>query len=443
MSDQFSLLSGLSERLQLSPHRQTIRSIGTITKVIGLTLESTGPMVSLGDLVGIENNPGDPLKLAEVVGFRDNHVLLMPVEGVQGIRAGARVLPVNEGFKIPVGPGLLGRVVDSLGRPIDGKGPLTNVTYRSIWSQAPDAMSRPRITTHFHTGVRTIDSALPCGEGQRLSIMAGSGVGKSTLLGMISRHSDADINVIALIGERGKEVRDFLEESLGEDGLAKSVVVVVTSDKPPLQRVKGPETAMAIAEFFRDQQQHVVVVMDSLTRYAMAQREIGLAVGEPPTTKGYPPSVFSMLPNLLERAGTSTSGSITGFFTVLVEADDMNDPIGDTVRSIVDGHFVLSRSLAGRGHYPPIDVLQSVSRVMSSVAEADHQELARQLRQILATFDRAEDMIAIGAYQTGSNPEIDRAIRLKPMLDEFMRQTLDEASPWDNTFQQLQAILQN
>jgi flagellum-specific ATP synthase len=303
-------------------------------------------------------------------------------------------------------------------------------------------MFRQRIKTPFYTGVRSVDSCMTCGNGQRVGIFAGSGVGKSTLMGMIARNSSADINVIALIGERGKEVLEFIDESLGEEGLKKSILVISTSDKSPLQRVKGAETAMAIAEFFRDQGKNVLFMMDSVTRYAMAQREVGLAIGEPPATKGYPPSVFSMLPALLERAGTNEVGSITGFFTVLVEGDDMNDPIADTTRGILDGHLVLSRDLAQQAHFPAIDVLQSVSRVMSGVATKDHIFLAQKMRKLMAAYKRAEDMINIGAYKSGSNPEIDLAISKKRLIDDFLTQATEERFVWEESFERMKGILQ-
>jgi flagellum-specific ATP synthase len=358
-----------------------------------------------------------------------------------GIRVGDCVEAVAEGFRVPVGDALLGRVVDALGQPLDGGPPLDHSPLAETENQPPSAMSRPRITAHLPTGVRAIDAAIPCGHGQRLGIFAGSGVGKSTLLGMLCRNASADVNVIAMVGERGKEVRDFIETTLGPQGLAKSVIVAVTSDRPAMQRVKAPETAMTIAEHFRDQGKNVLLVMDSLTRYAMAQREIGLAAGEPPATRGYPPSVFGMLPRLLERAGNSARGSITGFFTVLVEGDDMNDPVADTVRAIVDGHIVLSRSMATAGHYPPIDVLESVSRSANEVSTPEHRRLARALRRNLAVYARTADMLAIGAYKRGSDPQIDRAVELKPLLDRFLQQELDDPTPWPEALAHLRKIL--
>lgn len=432
----------LGTRFRDLGHSPTLRSLGRVATVVGLTLESSGPIASVGDLVAI-GRPGNPRerRLAQVIGFRGTRVLLTPYESVAGIRVGDQVETVAEGFRIPVGDALLGRVVNALGQPLDGGPALDRCPLAETENAPPDAMSRPRITTHMATGVRAIDAATPCGHGQRLGIFAGSGVGKSTLLGMLCRHASADVNVIAMVGERGKEVRDFIEMTLGPQGLAKSVIVAVTSDRPAMQRVKAPETAMTIAEHFRDRGKNVLLVMDSLTRYAMAQREIGLAAGEPPATRGYPPSVFSMLPRLLERAGTSDRGSITGFFTVLVEGDDMNDPVADTVRAIVDGHIVLSRSLATGGHFPPIDVLESVSRSANEVSTPEHRQLARALRQNLATYARTADMIAIGAYKRGNDPRIDRAVELKPALDRFLQQELNDHTPWAETVNHLRKIL--
>ena len=432
-------ISGFSQSITKENVR-SFRSIGYITKLVGLTIESAGPICAIGDFVSIRSTVDSKEHFAEVVGFRDDRVLLFPLEGIEGIRNGDKVILINEGFTVPVGPQLLGRVIDGLGRPIDRDEPIIGEQHWKVRRLAPNSMMRTRIKDPFITGVRSIDSAIMCGNGQRVGIFSGSGVGKSSVMGMICRNSSSDMNVISLIGERGKEVLEFIHDSLGEEGLKKSVVIVSTSDKSPLQRVKGAETSMAIAEYFRDQGKNVLI-MDSVTRYAMAQREIGLAVGEPPATRGYPPSVFSMLPALLERAGTNEKGSITGFFTVLVEADDMNDPIGDTVRSILDGHIVLSRELAHHGHYPAVDVLQSVSRVMNNVATEDHIKLAQQLRMLLSSYRKAEDMINIGAYKAGSNPEIDRAIKKKSPIDAFLRQNLFEKVSWDMTYENLKAVL--
>jgi len=420
-------------------HINTFRSVGRIVKVVGMTIESEGPQCSIGDLVKIASHGGDCF--AEVAGFRDDRVLLFPLEGLEGVRSGDHVVPVSEGLRVPVGPGLLGRVIDGLGRPIDGKGPIPAETYWKVKRAAPNSMLRTRITEPFITGVRSIDAMLTCGKGQRMGIFAGSGVGKSSLIGMICRNAAADLNVISLIGERGKEVLDFIEDSLGPEGLARSVVLVSTSDKSPLQRVKGAETAMAIAEYFRDQSQDVLFVMDSVTRYSMAQREIGLAVGEPPATKGYPPSVFSIMPALLERAGTNQFGSITGFFTVLVEGDDMNDPIADTARGILDGHIVLSRELAAQGHYPAIDILPSISRVMTGVVGREHQHYAQKLRSLISTYRKSEDMINIGAYSRGSNPQIDEALAKHQAIEALLVQDLNNMTELPETEQLMKEIV--
>jgi flagellum-specific ATP synthase len=418
-------------------------SIGHITKLVGLTLESKGPLCSIGDMVSVQtSNPTTDDCVAEVVGFRDNRVLLYPLDNIFGVRSGDKVTVINEGFTIPVGENLLGRILDGLGRPIDGKGAIVADTHWGTKRDAPNSMLRRRITEPLVTGVTSIDSCITCGYGQRVGIFAGSGVGKSSLMGMIARNASSDINVIALIGERGKEVLDFIEDSLGEEGLKKSVILVSTSDKSALQRTKGAETAMAVAEYFRDQGKNVLFIMDSITRYAMAQREIGLSVGEPPATKGYPPSVFSTMPALLERAGTNEHGSITGFFTVLVEGDDMNDPIADTARGILDGHIVLTRELADKSHYPAIDVLQSVSRVIKDVTTPEHMKVSGEIRKLMATYKRSEDMINIGAYQYGSNPDIDRSIDKNALIDEFLIQDLSGKMPFEETEQKMMEIAQ-
>ena len=410
--------------------------VGRIVKVTGLLIESSGPNVSYGDQVFIHDDNTGKKHIAEVVGFNDDRIMLMPVDHLQSIRPGTKVTPCSEGFTINVSPALLGRVIDGMGRPIDGKGPIAGDSFK-VQRQAPDPFSRPRINQLFQTGVKAIDSCITCGKGQRVGIFAGSGVGKSTLLGMISRNCLAQINVIALIGERGKEVMDFIEESLGEEGLARSIVVCVTSDQTALHRVRGADTAMAVAEYFRDAGNDVLFVMDSVTRFAMAQREIGLSAGEPPTTRGYPPSVFAMHPKLLERAGRNDKGSITAFITVLVEGDDMNDIIGDTVRSILDGHIVLSRKIASRGRYPSIDVLESVSRVIKDVTEEEHGMANIGLRKLLTTYREAEDMINIGAYVKGSNKDIDRAINRNKNIEDFLGQKVDEKFEWEEMYSNL------
>ena len=424
-------ITGFTDALDLDAVN-TFRSVGHISKVVGMTIESQGPQCSIGDLVQI-NASNSKSCVAEAVGFRDGKVLLFPLEGMEGVGSGDSVTRISSGLRIPVGSALLGRTVDGLGRPIDGGPRIESGILWKIRRPAPNSMSRPRITEPFITGVRSIDSVLTCGKGQRMGIFAGSGVGKSSLIGMICRNCRADVNVISLIGERGKEVRDFIEDSLGEEGLRNSVIVVSTSDKSPMQRVKGAETAMAIAEYFRDQGKDVLFVMDSVTRYAMAQREIGLAIGEPPATKGYPPSVFSMMPALLERAGNNQHGSITGFFAVLVEGDDMNDPIADTARGILDGHIELSRDLASTGHYPAVDILPSISRVMSSVVSQEHRVHASRIRSIVSTYRKAEDMINIGAYNHGANPRIDDAIARIKAINGLLTQDLDNNTSLEET----------
>ncbi len=429
------LFKGLGEECLARPE-------GRVYEVAGLTVKSVGPHISIGDMAWIhtESQQGPKQIPCEVVGFRDRYVLLMPVERLGGIRPGARVIPGGR-MSVPAGRGMLGRVVDGLGRPIDGGPELYGTRQVDLERAAPLPMTRNPLTEVFSTGVRAIDGLLTCAKGQRVGIFAGSGVGKSVLLGSLARNSCATVNVIALIGERGREVRDFVENALGPEGLAKSVVVAVTSDESPLVRSKGASTAMAIAEYFRDQGEHVLLLMDSVTRFAMAQREIGLAVGEPPTTKGYPPSVFGLLARLLERSGASDTGSITAFYTVLVEADDMNDPIADSVRSILDGHIVLSRALAEQNHYPSIDVLMSISRLMSEVVTPRHRELAGKLRTLLSTYRKAEDLVNIGAYVAGSNPKIDEALKKIEAIQAFLRQAQFQAVAWPAMLAELEAVL--
>lgn len=399
---------------------------GRITQIVGLVIESQGPTVSLGDLCFICSRNGEALIPAEVVGFRQERVLLMPIGEMQGVGPGCEVISAHQPLKVTVGKQLLGRILDGLGNPIDGKGSLVTNEQYSLHNVPPHPLSRRRISEKLSVGVRAIDGLLTMGKGQRVGIMAGSGVGKSTLLGMIARNTEADISVIALIGERGREVREFIERDLGEDGLKRSVVVVATSDQPALVRLKGAMTATAIAEYFRDQGQDVVLMMDSVTRFAMAQREVGLTVGEPPATRGYTPSVFALLPKLLERSGTGTNGSITGIYTVLVDGDDMNEPIADAVRSILDGHIVLSRSIAAQNHYPAIDILTSVSRVMLEIVEKEHYSAAQRIKSIMAVYREAEDLINIGAYVTGSNPNIDQAVRKIQDVKSFLQQSVYE-----------------
>jgi flagellum-specific ATP synthase len=414
---------------------------GRVSSVVGLVIEVTGVDASLGEHFIIHANSQNKVQ-AEVVGLRDNVTVMMPLDRTEGLRAGVLVERMRRPLTIHVGEGLLGRVVDANVDPIDNGGPLQQTKEYPLYQDAPGPMERKTIDKPLRTGIRSIDAFTTVGQGQRMGIFAGSGVGKSVMMGMIAKHSDADVNVIGLIGERGREVREFLEDSLGEEGLKRSVVVAVTSDQAAMSRVKGANAATAIAEYFRDQGKNVLLMMDSVTRVAMAQREIGLASGEPPTNKGYPPSVFAKLPQLLERAGKNQKGSITGLYTVLVDNDDLNDPVADAVRSIIDGHIVLSRNLANKNHYPAVDVLGSVSRVMPKIITKDQRMLAQQAREILANYQEAEDLINIGAYVKGSNPKIDKAIAKIDNLNEFLRQDINGSDFDTDIWQRLQQILQ-
>ena len=417
-----------------------IRMCGRVNQVVGVVVESIGPSATIGDVCWIVPRNGGAQRLAEVVGLKDNRVLLMPFGDIHGIGSQCEVITRREPFSIGVGEQLFGRILNGMGEPIDNGSPLDITEKRSIHAAPPEALSRKRITSSLSTGIRSIDALLTCGEGQRTGIFAGSGVGKSVLLGMIARNTEADVNVIALIGERGREVREFIERDLGPEGLARSVVVVVTSDQAAILRIKGAMIATTIAEFFRDQGLRVMLMMDSVTRIAMAQREIGLAVGEPPTSKGYTPSVFALLPKLLERAGTSDVGSITGLYTVLVESDDMNEPVADAVRSILDGHIVLSRKMASLNHYPAIDVLESVSRVMKDVIPESHILAAQHVLETLATYREAEDLINIGAYVKGSNPLVDRAIFKMQGINGFLKQRIEEKTSYTDTIKILEKL---
>lgn len=417
------------EKYQKLADNTYFQRLGKVVKIVGLTIESVGPDAKLNDLcrIIIDKNSGTSI-LAEVVGFRDKRLLLMPFESVEGIGVGCIVENTGHPLSVLVGDELLGHTVDGVGRPTDlDEFDKLNLKYEyPVEAAPPDPMSRKIIDEVLPLGVKAVDALITIGKGQRIGIFAGSGVGKSTLLGMFARNTKADINVIALVGERGREVREFIERDLGEEGMKRSIVVVATSDKPALIRSKAAKTATAIAEYFRDQGKDVLLMMDSLTRFSMAQREIGLASGEPPVTRGYPPSVYSEMPKLLERAGNSGVGSITGLYTVLVDGDDFNEPITDTARSILDGHIILSRKLGHKNHYPAIDVLQSISRVMSSIATKEHKALAGKLKNVMATYNEAEDLINIGAYKNGSNPEIDYAIRKIRDVNAFLRQDTDE-----------------
>lgn len=416
----------------------TFRHYGRVKRVVGLMIESQGPESSIGDVCQIHiGTKKKRIVQAEVVGFRDENVMLMPYTTVQDISPGCIVETSLKPLEIKVGPGLIGKVIDSLGSPLDGSELPQGLAPVPTDQAPPNPMLRPPITESIEVGVRMIDSLLTVGNGQRVGIFAGSGVGKSTLLGMIARNTKADLNVIALIGERGREVREFIERDLGVEGLKRSIVVVATSDQPALMRIKGAYTATAIAEYFRDKGLNVMMMMDSVTRVAMAQREVGLAVGEPPTTKGYTPSVFAMLPKLLERTGTNEHGSITGFYTVLVDGDDMSEPIADSVRGILDGHFVLDRELANKGQYPAINVLKSVSRVMNSIVPKEHTRAVEQLRDLLSTYIHSEDLINIGAYKKGSSKEIDEAIQMYPQIISFLKQDVDEKVTMEESVGQL------
>ncbi len=415
--------------------------VGRVAKVVGLTVESQGPPAALGEACAITTKSGRET-LAEVVGFRDGRVCLMPWEQLEGISVGAYVRSTGCPLQIPVGPEVLGRILDPLGRPLDDLGPISpRALKKSIVRDVPNPSKRARIQETLQTGVRVIDAFTTCGRGQRLGIFAGSGVGKSSLLGMISRHSSADINVIALVGERGREVLEFVEKDLGPEALKRSVVIVATSDQPALVRIKAVFTANTLAAHFRDQGKHVLLMMDSLTRLAMAQREVGLAVGEPPATRGYPPSVFGLLPVVLEQAGCNEHGAITGFYTVLTEGDDWNDPISDCVRSILDGHILLSRKLASENQYPAVEVLESLSRLQTGLISDDRQKTAAAGRHVLAIHRQYRELLDIGAYKTGTNPQLDRALEVYPRLMEFLRQPINDKTPLNQTFDTLLGLL--
>jgi flagellum-specific ATP synthase len=405
---------------------EVIKFTGHVERIIGLTIESVGPAVKYGDLCRIKTGESQYL-YTEVVGFNRNRVILMPIGDMKGVVPGAEVYAVGTSLMVPVGKELLGRVISGIGKPIDGKGEVFARTKYPVEGKEINPLNRTVITEPLSVGVRAIDGLITVGRGQRIGIFSGSGVGKSTLLGMISRYTDADVNVIALIGERGREVKDFVEKELGPEGLKRSIVVVATSDQPPMLRLRGAFLAHAIAEYFRDQGMAVNLLLDSITRFAMAQREVGLAAGEPSATRGYPPSVFSLMPRLLERAGTSmTGGSITGFYTVLVEGDDMNEPIADAARGILDGHIVLDRKFANKGHYPAVNVLASISRCMKDVVDEKHSQAALKFRELLAAYTDAEDLINLGGYVRGANPVVDRAISMINSMNDFLKQGIYE-----------------
>lgn len=413
--------------------RSLVKHLGKVTKVVGLTIESIGPEAKLNDLCIIRSNSASGTVKAEVVGFRDDRVLLMPYDNVEGVGLGSWVENTGAPLQVPVGDELLGKTLDGVGDPMNAEKLSENSHKYSVEASPPDPLSRKIIDQVLPLGVKAVDGLITVGKGQRIGIFAGSGVGKSTLMGMFARNTKADINVIALIGERGREVREFIERDLGEEGMKRSVVVVATSDRPALIRNKAAKTATAVAEYFRDQGKDVLLMMDSLTRFSMAQREIGLASGEPPVSRGYPPSVYAEMPKLLERAGNSDRGSITGLYTVLVDADDFNEPITDTARGILDGHIVLSRAMAQKNHYPAIDILGSISRVMSMIATKEHKDVAGRLKNVLATYREAEDLINIGAYKEGSNREIDFAIEKIDQVNEFLRQSTEDKFGFDES----------
>jgi flagellum-specific ATP synthase len=440
MSDKMENTINLKKYINAVEDKRFMKYTGNITKVTGLTIESNGPMATIGELCHIyPDGRGEPV-LSEVVGFKDDKILLMPLGEMEGISSGSIVVGSGKTLRVNVGDELIGRVLDGLGNPMDGLGPIKSNKFYPVSSPPPNPLDRMVITEPLSVGIRAIDGLLTCGKGQRVGIFAGSGVGKSTLMGMISRNSTADVNVIGLIGERGREVREFLENDLTDEGLSKSVVVVVTSDQPALIRVKAAMVTTAIAEYFRDQGLNVMLLMDSLTRFSMAQREIGLAIGEPPVTRGFTPSVFAMMPKLLERTGSSDKGTITGLYTVLVDGDDLTEPITDTARGILDGHIVLSRKLANSNHYPAIDVLASISRVMPNIASKEHIKMASTIKDIMSVYNEAEDLINIGAYKRGSNKKIDLAIKLIDDINGFLRQETYKSPTFEETLETLQNI---
>ncbi|SDZ02763.1 type III secretion system ATPase, FliI/YscN [Proteiniborus ethanoligenes] len=431
----------IQKYIDLIDTAEFIKYNGEITKVTGLTIESKGPQSNIGEVCHIIPFNSDEPIMAEVVGFKEDKILLMPFGNMEGIGPGSKVIASGHSLQVNVGEELIGRILDGLGNPMDGKGPIFTIKQYPVSNMPPNPLERKRITEIMPLGIKSIDGLLTCGTGQRMGIFAGSGVGKSTLMGMIARNAKSDINVIGLIGERGREVREFIENDLQEEGLKNSVVVVATSDQPALVRMKGALLTTAIAEYFRDKGKNVMMLMDSLTRFAMAQREIGLAIGEPPVTRGFTPSVFSVLPKLLERAGTSSTGSITGLYTVLVDGDDLNEPITDTVRGILDGHIVLDRKLANQNHYPAIDVLQSISRVMPNICSKEHISISNEIKDILATYRESEDLINIGAYKIGTNSKIDRAIRIIGHINDYLKQEMMSSYSFDETIKMLENIL--
>ena len=427
--------------IQLVKQSETISHIGKIENIVGMTMEASGGKAGIGDISRIYSQNSKGQVLAEVVGFKDDRVLLMPYESTNGIMAGSFVRNTRQRLKIPVGDFLRGRIISAMGEPIDGLGPFQTQEYYAVNNSYINPLTRPPIREKMEFGIKALDGLITIGKGQRIGIFAGSGVGKSTLMGMIAKNVKADINVIALVGERGREVLEFVEKDLGKEGLERSVLVVATSDQSPMLRAKCPVVATAIAEYFKNQGKDVLLMMDSLTRFAMAQREIGLAVGEPPIARGYTPSIYSELPKLLERSGNFENGSITGIYTVLVEGDDTNEPIADTVRGILDGHIVLSRKLANSNHFPAIDINASISRLMTTIVSEQHMEMASKCRDILSTYAKNEDLISIGAYKSGTNPKLDYAIAKIDKLNAFLKQGIDEAFSYDSVLTQMEEIL--
>ncbi|MGE4213301.1 MAG: flagellar protein export ATPase FliI [Anaerotignaceae bacterium] len=432
------MFDGLADAIKRS---QTISHIGKIENIVGMAIEASGRKASIGDISMIYNENEKKQIYAETVGFKDDKILLMPYENIKGISAGSFVRNTGECLKIPVGDFLRGRIIDAMGRPMDDLGDFKVDSYYSVDKSSTNPLTRPAIEEKIEFGVKAIDGFLTIGKGQRMGIFAGSGVGKSTLLGMIAKNVKTDINVIALVGERGREVREFIEKDLGEEGLKRSVLVVATSDQPAMLRMKCPMVATAIAEYFKDQGKNVLLMMDSLTRFAMAQREIGLAIGEPPIARGYTPSIYAEMPKLLERSGNFQEGSITGIYTVLVEGDDTNEPISDTVRGIIDGHIVLTRKLANSNHFPAIDINASISRLMTSIVTEEHRQCASKLRDILSIYEKNSDLISIGAYKSGTNPKLDFAISKIDKLNEFLKQGIHEKFSYEETLEQMEAIL--
>ncbi len=430
----------LSKYKDIIDEIDVVRKTGKVERVAGLTLESIGPAVKFGELCKIRREDGEYL-FAEVVGINKNRLILMPIGDLRGVTVGAQVVDAGGGMTVAVGEELLGRVISGIGEPLDGKGPIFTKKHYPVDSKPVNPLDRSLITKPLSVGIRAIDGLLTVGRGQRIGIFSGSGVGKSTLIAMMARFTNADVNVIALIGERGREVRDFVDKELGQDGLRRSVVIAATSDQPPMVRIRGAFLAHAVAEYFRDQGMSVNLLMDSVTRFALAQREVGLAAGEPSATRGFPPSVFSILPRLLERSGTrQEGGSITGFYSILVEADDMNEPIADAVRGILDGHIVLDRELAHKNHYPAIDVLGSISRCMKDVVDHDHLEAANRFRELLAAYKSAEDLIMLGAYKRGSDMMVDRAIDMREQMNAFLRQGIYEKDEFDSIVKRLKEL---